>query len=575
MAMFNNWFWTDYFPSTNLHELNLDWILSEIRKMEEEIDTFEKWVVEEIKKEMAEFRAEFNQKLVDFQKEMEEKIDTQFEEKMQEVNELLDAFEVKIENRLTEFETTIVEPIRRDVANLQETTQEHGELLTGLRRDVNVNSSSINRNRTDIDNLSSYSAYLNRKIEQNTENINTNKEGLHSLGLVVDETRQLMSEEHFANLQMRKNLETQMSSLGAYVDTNVSSLSSYVDKNIEDVKELIVVNTNSIISYIDKRDNDYNSSMIAYVDSKIGDIDLSSVMAYVDNSIHNLQEQSDIHTENITAINEELETVHDIATEALSDSQQFINFNNQKNMRNFARISIDGNDETGVIGDEYDLTLTPFKTLQAVLNKIYTERNSQNVFIILERSTTTPQLNITYLRNSTSIECVYNGVYSDPNSGINIDLGHLNLLNNVTISTMTNLQFRNGDGAYITNSAFSILGSTMYFHVNGNLNISSTIAFLNCSFTTPLNYRGSSIYATMANAEDTANGSVHFINSSIRSVTLNTQSINIQILKLDIYNCILYQTHFATAPRTLIGIYSSTIQPVATTSIAAYKNTVV
>lgn len=357
MALFNQWFWGNYWPGTNMHELDLDWLLNEIRKMENEIDLFEKKVLEDLQTEIGKFRDEFNEKLETFEQEMMEDIDNKFAEKMQEVQEELDAFEQKIENRLTDFETNVIGPIKVDIENLQDTVGEHTTQIQGLKLNVDINTSSIRKNAADILNISSYNAYVQNMLDKHTEQIDILSVSYHRMSERVDFTQETMAREHFANLQMRQKLEADMrnlnssvsafvnsnvssltafvtrhdASITAYVDTNMSSITSYVDKEVNELRELVHVNSSSvagfvqeqmdemrnyvdtevakvnvssILGYVDKQDRAYESSMIAYVDAKVGDT--SSIVSYVNTHINEVKD--------------ELNTVEDVATEALADA---------------------------------------------------------------------------------------------------------------------------------------------------------------------------------------------------------------------------------------------------------------
>ena len=469
MALFNQWFWGNYFPGTNMHELDLDWILNEIRKMENEIDLFEKKVLEDLQTEIGKFRDEFNQKLFDFEKEMQQDIEHQFQEKITEVNNILNTFEQKIENRLSAFETEIqnelitfekntIEPIKIDITNLQDIQGHHTTQIQGLRANVDTNTSSIQKNIRDIVNIYSYNAYVQRTLNGHTIDIAENMKSISELDSKLDRemvkiNASMVAYETTTNDKF-SDLDKKIETASGDSSTAISSLTAYVNQSIgrtvEYVNDSIKISENDLHDYIDAQDKLYNASMIAYVDNHI--VDTSSIESW-------------LRTE-IDGINQTVADMQDSVDDALADAQKFIQINNQEYNTLALNISPDGDDATGVITTIWNVTSSPFKTLRGALKKVYDNYKCRNVEICVSRYASNDDLTIYYLENGTQLSIFYNGEFTTASNSVSIHVtGDSQRLactmSNISIHTYTNLDIYNTGRVLLNNFNIYLEGSRL------------------------------------------------------------------------------------------------------------------
>ena len=161
----------DKFPYTNFHELNLDWILTEVREIQTDIDEINAWketfsaqINSQISDLINQVNTEFNQLKIDIQKEFTEyrtETDAKFEAQRAETDKQFASLTDAVNGRLTAFDGRIadIESKLHDIETNLPTLVHVTNPFTGMSDSIqNVINALADTQRTDALTASAYDA---------------------------------------------------------------------------------------------------------------------------------------------------------------------------------------------------------------------------------------------------------------------------------------------------------------------------------------------------------------------------------------------------------------------------------
>lgn len=161
----------DKFPYTNFQELNLDWILSKMKELEENIDVINSWketfsaqinaqisnLISEVNEEFAQLKADIEKEFTDYRTETDAKFEAQRAETDKQFALLTDA----VNGRLTAFDGRIadIESKLHDIENNLPTLVHVTNPFTGMSESIqNVINALADTQRSDALTASEYDA---------------------------------------------------------------------------------------------------------------------------------------------------------------------------------------------------------------------------------------------------------------------------------------------------------------------------------------------------------------------------------------------------------------------------------
>lgn len=161
----------DKFPYTNFHELNLDWILSKVKELQENIDEINSWketfsasINQQIANLITQVNTEFNQLKADIEKEFTDyrtETDAKFEAQREETGRQFASLTDAVNARLTAFDGRIadIESKLSDIENNLPTLVHVTNPFTGMSDIIqNVINALADTQRSDALTASDYDA---------------------------------------------------------------------------------------------------------------------------------------------------------------------------------------------------------------------------------------------------------------------------------------------------------------------------------------------------------------------------------------------------------------------------------
>ena len=161
----------DKFPYTNFQELNLDWILTEVRKIQTDIDEINAWketfsaqinaqisnLISEVNKEFTQLKADIEKEFTDYRTET----DAKFEAQRAETNRQFASLTAAVNTRLFAFDGRIadIESKLHDIENNLPTLVHVTNPFTGMSDSIqNVINALADTQRSDALTASEYDA---------------------------------------------------------------------------------------------------------------------------------------------------------------------------------------------------------------------------------------------------------------------------------------------------------------------------------------------------------------------------------------------------------------------------------
>lgn len=161
----------EHFPYSNYHELNLDWILSKVKELQENIDEINSWketfsaqINSQISDLINQVNTEFNQLKTDIAKEFTDyrnETDAKFEAQRAETDRQFASLTDAVNGRLTAFDGRIadIESKLSDIENNLPTLVHVTNPFTGMKDSIqNVVNALADTQRTDALTASAYDA---------------------------------------------------------------------------------------------------------------------------------------------------------------------------------------------------------------------------------------------------------------------------------------------------------------------------------------------------------------------------------------------------------------------------------
>lgn len=161
----------EHFPYSNYHELNLDWILSKVKELQENIDEINSWketfsaqinsqisdLINQVNTEFNQLKTDIEKEFTDYRTETDAKFDAQREETDRQFASLTDA----VNARLTAFDVRIadIESTLSDIENNLPTLVHVTNPFTGMSDSIqNVINALADTQRSDALTASEYDA---------------------------------------------------------------------------------------------------------------------------------------------------------------------------------------------------------------------------------------------------------------------------------------------------------------------------------------------------------------------------------------------------------------------------------
>lgn len=225
----------DIFGYTNFHELNLDWLIVQCRKLEEKVNELE-GRIDGLKEEILQ---EVNEKLQEFEQELLAKVQEQLDVLKQELTTLINTSITNLETKINEQLTAINLRIDELSNKLEECCNEAKEQIAGIKTQIdNIEDrlSTIDTHLTNIDNeINTINSRLDA-VEADISDINTNITSiLNTLENVNDSIGQI-------NTKIT-TIQNNITSINSTIDTMQSEISTLNTKVSTAETNITVLNT--------------------------------------------------------------------------------------------------------------------------------------------------------------------------------------------------------------------------------------------------------------------------------------------------------------------------------------------
>lgn len=199
----------EHFPYTNFHELNLDWWIDAMKKLEARVEALEKRI-EQLKQEILE---EVDRKLAEFKEQL-----------LQEVQEKLDALKEElttlIDTKISEALAPIIQRIEKLENDLEQLRNDFDECCTEVR-------AKLSEIETEIDIINGRLDSIDTDISNITTEITTIKERISTIENRLDNDEQAIDDI----LSSINSINTSIGSINntiSTIQTNINSLGDRV-----------------------------------------------------------------------------------------------------------------------------------------------------------------------------------------------------------------------------------------------------------------------------------------------------------------------------------------------------------
>lgn len=226
-----------HFPYTNFHELNLDWLLENLRKLEQKVEDLEKRI-DGLK---AEILNEVDQKLAEFKEQLLQEVQEKLDLLKQELLTLIDT---KISDVLAPIITRI-EKIENDLATLrsdfEECCAEVRQEIDNIKNQITAIDARLDAIDVDINNI-------NAEIEKIKTTISTIESRLDNDEQAIDSILASIGgiNTSIGNIQNTiSTIQTNLNTLGDRISTVESTVNGFAT-DISDLQTKVANNTNNI-----------------------------------------------------------------------------------------------------------------------------------------------------------------------------------------------------------------------------------------------------------------------------------------------------------------------------------------
>lgn len=226
----------EHYPYSNFHELNLDWIISEIKKLRDDVDALQKKIdglkeeiLNEVDQKIADAKTEILNQLEieinNLREELTQLIDTKIQDAVNSINQQIEQINTVIEQLRQDFEKCCDE-VKKDISDLQESISTINEAITEIQNTLVGINNRVSAVETKV-------ASIENRLDNDEASIDSILTSISSINTAIGDINSHISNINntITNIQTDiTNITTELNSVKQTVNGHTTEIGSLDDR---------------------------------------------------------------------------------------------------------------------------------------------------------------------------------------------------------------------------------------------------------------------------------------------------------------------------------------------------------
>lgn len=226
----------EHFPYSNFHELNLDWIISEIKKLRDDVDALQKKIdglkeeiLNEVDQKIADAKTEILNQLEieinNLREELTQLIDTKIQDAVNSINQQIEQINSTIEQLRQDFEKCCDE-VKKDIGDLQASISTINQTITEIQNTLVGINNRVSTVETKV-------ASIENRLDDDEASIDSILTSISSINTAIGDITSHISNINntITNIQADiTNITTELNSVKQTVDGHTTEIGSLDDR---------------------------------------------------------------------------------------------------------------------------------------------------------------------------------------------------------------------------------------------------------------------------------------------------------------------------------------------------------